>query len=960
MSRGKAWLGLLVSLLALTALLSAQSGAITGQIEGAVTDPSGAAVAGAKVIVVNLGTGLQREATTEAEGIYRFPLLPLGSYKVTVEAQGFNKYEQTGIDITTGSIATINAQLKVGALSESVVVTGDAPIAEPARVDVGALVNARSVTNLPLVSRNVYNFILLQPNVSAHPNTEFGVPRKINANGFTDRIDYQLDGNNNTQSDRKGIRLLPISQTFIKEVVVSTNGFAPEFGNTTGTVYNAVTNSGTNDWHGSGAYLFRRTDFGARSSLVHAPAAKPITDVDNWLGTVGGPVRRDKLHFFSAYEWVKRNIPSPITVTPANAAALGIPDSELGSRPFNQRVHFVLGRADWQITSKQRFMGRYMYFRNNSPFNPNNTVGNLKVKSSSDVTYVDRAHAAAAQLVSVLTPTVINEVRFQYARRYTTRVGGAALPAGPVITVSGVAAFGGTDDLNAGFTEQDPHLVENLSWIKGSHNFKFGWEGRWILVENRSAVFANYTFPSVAAYLAARSGANPKGYTSYVQTLGNPLLSFDAAFHGFFAQDSWTVNPRLNLTYGLRYDVYRIPQGDAASALNINKDFRVDKNNFSPRFGLAYSLGQDRKTVIRLNGAMFYDTPQTDIYRRSIITNGSARFFNANIAPTASFAPSFPTVFTTPPPVTVPVQDIVGVARDFATLYSFNTNIQVTRELRSDLAVTLGYLFTKGTHIPVTRQINRVVTTGRLADGRPIFSTATADRPFPQYNNVTLHESVGNSNYNGLNLSLNKRFSRGFQVQATYTWSHAIDDAPEENVLDSGNLTLSDPTNRRIERGNGLSDRRHIITISGVLAPTFKLSNTGWNYLLNNNQLSFLINGGSGDVFTITGNRDLTNNPQATVVTRPLFIGRNTVRGQAIAQFDMRYSRFIPFKSDRYRAEILAEFTNLFNHTNVTGYNTSVPVDTAGNIILPTPVTFLRASATRDPRLFQLGFKFIF
>ncbi len=266
----------------------------------------------------------------------------------------------------------------------------------------------------------------------------------------------------------------------------------------------------------------------------------------------------------------------------------------------------------------------------------------------------------------------------------------------------------------------------------------------------------------------------------------------------------------------------------------------------------------------------------------------------------------------------------------------------------------------KGTHIPVTRNINLIAVTGRLADGRPIFSTAAGDRRFPQFNNVVLHESVGNSNYNGLSLTLNKRFSHSFQMQALYSWSHAIDDAPEENVLDSGSLTLSDPLNRARDRGNGLSDRRHIITISGVLTPSVKLSNRGLNYFLNHNQFSFLLNGGSSDIFNIVGNRNLTNNAQAAAVTRPLFIGRNTFRGQPIAQFDLRYSRFLPFKSERYKAEFLGEVTNLFNHTNPTAYNLTAPVDTAGNIILPLPAAYGSATGTRDQRLFQLGLKFIF
>src|SRR3954452_7551030 len=136
-----------------------------------------------------------------------------------------------------------------------------AALTDPSRSDIGSTLSANMVRNLPLVSRNPYNFILFQPNVSGRGNTEFGVPRKINANGFNGRINYQIDGSNNTESDRAGIRLIPISDPYIKEIQSVSNGFAPEFGNTVGTVFNTITRSGTNEFHGEAAYLFRRTDF---------------------------------------------------------------------------------------------------------------------------------------------------------------------------------------------------------------------------------------------------------------------------------------------------------------------------------------------------------------------------------------------------------------------------------------------------------------------------------------------------------------------------------------------------------------------------------------------------------------------------------------------------------------------------------------------------------------------------
>ena len=244
--------------------VNAQSQALNGQIEGVVADASGATVPNATVTVRNIETGAERTVTTDESGVYRLPLLPLGTYRVTIEAANFKRLVREGITLTTGQTATVNADLEAGGIDETVTVTSDAPIADAAKIDVGRVMDTREVQNLPLVSRNPYNYALLQANVTGRPNAEFGVPR-INANGYTRRTNYQLDGNNNTQADRGGIRLMPISDTFISEVQLVTNGFSAEFGNTPGLIMNAVTPSGTNGFHGSASYRFRRTPFSSRT-----------------------------------------------------------------------------------------------------------------------------------------------------------------------------------------------------------------------------------------------------------------------------------------------------------------------------------------------------------------------------------------------------------------------------------------------------------------------------------------------------------------------------------------------------------------------------------------------------------------------------------------------------------------------------------------------------------------------
>src|SRR3954463_1740927 len=285
----------------LAAPVFAQSQAANGTIEGTVADSSGGVLPGVTVTITNTDTNLERSMVTNAEGQYRGLLLPLGQYKVAAELQGFKKAEQTGINLRAGDTATINFNLSVGTVSETVTITAEAPIAQPGKIDLGRTIGEAEIHNLPLPSRNPYNFAFLQANVTGYENNEFGVPR-INANGSQMHTNYMLDGNTNTEKDRAGLRMLPVSETIVREVKVITNGFAPEFGQTTGMVYNAITPSGTNDLHGSASFRFKRNPFSATPFFLAPNARKPDTEANDVTATLGGPIQKDRWHYFGAYE----------------------------------------------------------------------------------------------------------------------------------------------------------------------------------------------------------------------------------------------------------------------------------------------------------------------------------------------------------------------------------------------------------------------------------------------------------------------------------------------------------------------------------------------------------------------------------------------------------------------------------------------------------------------------------
>ena len=928
-----------------------QAASIDGQIEGIVRDPAGAAIAKASIKARNLGTGLERQSESNESGYYRFSVLPRGEYEVSVARVGFNNVKQTGISIGAGTTATINFDLGITSAATEIVVNASGPVTEPGRTDLGSTLSSNQINNLPLVSRNPFNFIFYQPNVTGRPNTEFGVPRKINANGFNGRVNYQLDGSNNVQSDRVGIRLIPISNTFVEEIAFVSNGFAPEFGNTVGTVANTITKSGNNDYHGEAAYLFRRTDFSATPALQRFGSAKPNINVDSFYGNGGGRLIKDKLFFYGAYEKVKRDLPNVVSVTPAVLAQVGLPANFADPIPFTQDVRFFFAKLDYMINNNHRLSLRFNGHANDSPFN---SGGGLSVVSRT-YSFVDRSYVGAAQLVSTLSPNIVNEFRFQTPYRSQQQQAFEATGTGPSINITGIVQFGRSEGVGFNFTEMTPEYNNNLSINSGKHSYKFGFTGRHIRDQQIQATFGRYTFANIAAYLDAKNGVNPRAYQNFTQTIGEPNLTYNSLFTSYFAQDTFKPRANMTLTYGLRYDVYSMPSPASNSPYSSSQKFRTDRNNFAPRFGFSWALGKDQKTVVRASTGIFFDPPQTDVYRRAILNNGTGSFVNVT---NPIVTPNFPAILTSlPTGSNLPIQSIDTISPDFANLYSSNFNVGITREIAPKTSISVTYLFTRGNRLPIYRNINLLASGNVLADGRPTWISTPGQRIDPRFNNVLSAESAGRSSYSGGTLTLNRRVSRGFETFGSYTWSHAIDDAPEHNNIDSGAFFLSDLSNRRRDKGNSLTDRRHSLQAAGVYQPDFAFDNKVAKYLVKNNRLGFTITAISGDVFNIGSNRVL-NNDQATGVAfqRPLYIGRNTYRGPSTYQLDVRYSRIFPIR-ERYRAEFFAESTNLLNHTNVTGVNTTAMVDAVGAITAAPSFAWTNAI---DQRLIQLGFKFNF
>ncbi len=951
--------------------VNGQSQAINGQIEGVVTDPNGAAVPNATVMIRNIETGAERTVTADSGGGYRVPLLPLGSYRVTIEASGFKRLVREGIILTTGSTATVNASLETGGLEETVTITSDAPIADPGKIDVGRVMNTREVQSLPLVSRNPYNYALLQANVTGRPNVEFGVPR-INANGYTRRTNYQLDGNNNTQADRGGIRLMPISDTFISEVQLVTNGFSAEFGNTPGLIMNAVTPSGTNSLRGSASYRFRRTGMSSRPFNISPTAVKPETKVDNITGAIGGPIIKDRWHFYGGTEWVERDLGGEpqrtVTISEANKAALiaaGVSASAFPTAiPTAQKVNFYIFRTDAQLNDANRLTSRFNYFKNVSP---DNIAGGLNTLQRS-ITFDDKSYSLGIQLASIINANVLNEFRYQFAKRDSRNVGNDNSGTGPSVVITNVANFGSPENLDTIAPLQVTNQIQNnLTWTKGNHVMKFGGGFNYIDDTRRTNSFIRYTFSSIANYSAAASGANPFAYTRFDQIFGDTNIAYDSTFWNFFAQDDWRVTRKLKINYGVRYDLYRIPDADPNAAYEPSRDFKVDKNNFAPRVGLVYGLRDGaRPTVIRASAGIYYDTVYLDMYQRALQANGNPAFFTVSFTnPTLSGAPAFPNGVSTATP---PRQDITALASDFEVMYAMHANAQIEQAITENLSFTIGYIHSSGRHLPVYRSINRIPDGTFLADGRPKYITsapAPGTRIDPRFNNILLNESVGNSRYNAMTFQLSKRFSEGYQFSANYTLSKAEDNAPEQNLVATqfGNLIVQDPSDQSRDFGPSLADQRHTFNMSFVGRPEFNLENRVLRYLLNNNQFGIIATANSGERYNVVASTDI-NGDGFTGSDNPVGIGRNQFKTPKQTNVDFRYSRFFNF-TERYKLEAFGEFLNVFNINSVFQLNAlTVTTDALGNPTGPIPTYELRRATNQvvslDSRQFQIGFKFIF
>jgi hypothetical protein len=906
---------------------SAQQSIDSATLSGTVEDSNGAKISEAQITATNLDKNLSWTTTSDEQGHYRLLYLPVGRYEIQAQHDGFTTLTHL-LTFSIGQAVDLPLKLTVGQLTESVNVTSESLALETVRTQVTETLHPSEIADLPLNGRNYLDLAALTPAVtranpvanqrfaetSAVPGTQISIAgqRNIN-NGFV------IDGHsaNDDAADLPGTFF---SQEVIREFQVITSGGIAEFGRASAGIVNVVTQSGGNSWRG-GLYGFLRNQrIDARNPL--APAKDPLTQAQ-YGASLSGPLRRDRTFLFSNFEQTRLNNAAVVTILPANVTAINSvldqigyagPRISTGITPTGYDSTNLFIRGDHRLNSENLLTVRYSLY-DLSSLNARG-VGGLNA-ASRGTGLENRDQTIAINEVATLSPRVANEARFQFTRSRLSAPANDTV--GPAITISGIANLGTSTSAPTGRDVDVYELAENLSLESGAHSLKFGADFLYnrLNITFPGALQGVYTFSSLANLQAGR-------YVTFQQAFGEPSQFQANPNAGFFVQDQWRARPDLTINAGLRYDLQWLPD-----------PIQTDKNNFAPRLGIAYAPG-DRKTVIRASYGLYFERLPLRATSNALQRDGS-KYRVASFSFGQTGAPVFPDVAAVFPQGFLP--SITTIDPQIEAAYSQQANLQIERELSASTTVSIGYLHTRGLHLILSRNIN--VPRFPASAGVP-----NLGRPNANFANISRYESSGDSYYNGLTMSFNRRLRSWAGLRVSYTYSKAIDD--------TGNaffFTPQDNSNLRDERGLSDNDQRHVFALSGTLTAPQNDSHAPGLRLLSGFQLGYIFRYGSALPFNIVTGGDRNND--SNVNDRPLGVGRNTGHGFDYASLDLRLSRRIRF-NERWSMEILAEGFNILNRANF-----QLPNGTIGTGAIPN-ATFGRPTAAADPRQFQFGLRLSF
>jgi hypothetical protein len=960
-SRRRIALTLFGTLLLLAPRAYAQGQALDGIIEGFVrTQGDNRPVAGATVRAFNAGTGYERSVASDELGRYGLPLLPPGEYVVFVEASSFATMSQTGIALRAGQTLTVEFALPSSSFAETVQVTAAQPAVEVGRTVQSNTYDERTVRAIPTIGRSILDFFVLQPGVNAPPissgGSGTGTPSTVY--GGLGLRQMNVDGvSNNLQG---GARNLVISQEAIQEFQTVTN-FSAEFGRVAGGLQNAFTRSGSNALHGS-AYLFTRQDWLSEKPFLLAPTApEPQFERYNYGGTAGGPVVHDRSFFFVSYERWAQDLPVVSTITPANAALLGIPADSIGAFTTTFRAHTLTARNDTQINPAHRLSFRYNYYYDReSPLN-----GGL-ISREVSTRFDESPYSYTTQLVSMLGPRVINEARFLYATRAISN-GVSADPDAPNIDISGVGSFNGNANGTRKTLEKGMHIVDSLTATLGRHVVKTGFDLLPVSFRERTTnINGSFVFGGLPAVTGVREAVTPinqfllteqraidpatgrpYSYSRFTQSIGAEYFEAETFNQGYFIQDDFRVSDRLKLNLGLRYEYFGRPAANPNPDLPLTATFVTDGNNFAPRVGVAFDPTGSGRTVIRGGAGRYYNVVVAQTYNTFLRSNGRD-VINVNVTPTGVGAPTFSRSRVTPPTGVSVISDVRVMDDEFKDIEVFNWFATLEQELASNLAVSVTYQGNTASNLPVALNVN-LAPNGISADGRRLWSTQ--NRPDPRYGNIFVSSSIGEQRYDGVVAVLTKRFSKGHSFQLSYHGSKATGAAFVNDFTGFGIFTSpSDPLDLEVDRGTSDFDMQNRFSGTFVYEPPIQLSGLS-GALLNNWSLSSRLIASDGFRFNAVTGQD--GNGDTIFNDRPIGQSYNSYELPSYVTVDLRINRSIPMGGNK-RLEVIVEGFNLTNRLNPTNVNRTWGPNATPNANFNTP------TGAETARQFQLAARFAF
>lgn len=884
--------------------LWAQSQLGTGAVRGVVTDPSGTAVLGAIVTVTNTGTGLVRRMTTEEAGLFNVPVLPIGQYTVRVEKSGFATQERTDLTVNVGSTATLQIQLTIEKLTSVVEVTAAAPV-DTTRTAEMTFISREQINELPINGRRVDQFALLSPGVTR--DGRFGL---LSYNGVSGVFNnYTVEGNDDNQayfSEARGRTRIAsnISANAIQEFQVAKTNFLPEYGRTAGGGINSVIRSGTNTFHADGFYYYRDQRLGARDPLA---TIAPDERRQQFGGSAGGPVRKDRLFYFANYDEQRRNFPL-LTQDTSGVLTNGRPDPQAAlyrtdparydadlaaftagvnflqgkfpggapgnalPRRFDQNL--ILAKVDWLINSSNTLSTSYNYL-NSRALNGVQTVlvtGSTGSNGSDDV----RTQNVNVRLTSAISSRKINEFRFHFSRDFEFEFGNQPPPN---VSVGGFA-FGRATYLErfAYPDERKLQFVDNFSFLTGSHSLKFGAEAiRSLDLINSSGGFGGaYSYTN--ALTLGKDLLNPASgnYSNYSQTFGLQARGFSTVDYAAFAQDQWQLATRLVLNYGVRYDLQALPKPVAPNpAIPETQKLNVDRTNIGPRVGAAYDIGGNGRTVLRAGYAVIYGrTPNAlidNVLRQTGLQDPATNTFSISFAPTDPGAPRYPAILPGIPSAATASTTVTRLDRDYRRPRVQQVNLGVEQRISASLTVSASFIYTKGDRLAVSYDQNMIppafTRTYQFPDGstfRVPFSaglTRTADgvsqnvnlsRPNPNYGRISVTRSLGESWYKALFVEVKRRFAGDFQMNVAYTLSNAENLSGTASGDGSGSESptggsgLVNQFNLTSNRGISPTNQRHRLVASGIWNLPFHSDNPSLNRMIRGFRLSGIFTAESG------------------------------------------------------------------------------------------------------------------